>query len=419
VQPERVEALQAWVDQVDVERALEIEAEIHHDLMAELKTFAEQCPEGGGILHLGATSMDISDNAEALRVRDALDLILNKLQRFLEGFAERVQAWAEVPTMAYTHLQPAEPTTVGYRLAQYGQDFLMDWEALNRVFGKIRGKGFKGAVGTGASYGELIGLDQFSAFEERLSEELELPFFPVATQTYPRKQEYQIVSAVAGLGGSFYKFAFDLRIMQSPNFGEMNEAFRKKQVGSSAMPFKRNPIRAEKMNSLGRLLAQYPRLAWDNAAHSLLERTLDDSANRRTMLPEVFLIADELLRVGNQVIDGLELNRDAARRQMEAYGAFAATERVLMALVEAGADRQDMHEILRTYTLRAWESVQRGDPNPLVDLIVQAPEFNAYLSQEERQDLMDAGGYTGVASPRAHELAGHIQRSLQGGNVVE
>jgi adenylosuccinate lyase len=296
VKQKQVEDLKNHADSVDIERALQIEAEIQHDLMAELKTFAEQAPAGGSILHLGATSMDIEDNADVLRMRQSLELILESLHELLLIFAAQIDAWAEVPLIAFTHIQPAEPSTLGYRMATYAQDLLMDWEHLSQLQSGLRGKGFRGAVGTSASYADLMGKENLEAFERRLSEELELEFFPVTTQVYPRKQDFWVLSALASLGASLYKFAFDLRILQSPPIGELSEPFGVKQVGSSAMPFKRNPVNAEKIDSLARVLAQFPRLAWDNAAHSLLERTLDDSANRRTLLPEAFLIADELLR---------------------------------------------------------------------------------------------------------------------------
>jgi len=344
---EQLADLQMHCHQVDVPRALQIETEIQHDLMAELKAFAEQCPLGGGALHLGATSTDIEDNADVLRMRQSLDLLLEKLKALLLRFVDQVEQWAETPLMAFTHLQPAEPSTLGYRLAQYAQDLLMDWEDLRRARRNLRGKGFKGAVGTGASYAELIGGENLSEFEIRLSTRLGLPFFSVTTQTYPRKQDYRVMAALAGLGGSLYKFAFDIRLLQSPAMGELAEPFGKRQVGSSAMPFKRNPINAERIDSLGRLLAQLPRLAWDNAAHSLLERTLDDSANRRTLLPESFLIADELIQTSAKILDGLQVDQAAIERNLRTYGPFAATERVLMALGKAGADRQAMHDRLR------------------------------------------------------------------------
>jgi adenylosuccinate lyase len=405
VTPEQVADLRRAVEKVNVPRALEIEAEIQHDLMAELKTYAEQAPLGGGALHLGATSMDIEDNADVLRLRQSLTLVLEGLRGLLETFAEKIEAYAETPLIAFTHLQPAEPSTLGLRLAVYAQDLLMDWQALQACAAGLKGKGFKGAVGTGASYAELIGAENLADFEQRLSARLELPFFPVATQTYPRKQDYQVISALAGLGGSLYKFAFDLRLLQSPPIGELSEPFGKKQVGSSAMPFKRNPISAEKIDSLARLLAQMPRLAWDNAAHSLLERTLDDSANRRVLLPETFLICDELLRVARRILNGLVVNQAAMQRNLAVYGPFAATERVLMALGKAGADRQAMHERLRQHALAAWEAVQAGQPNPLADLLAVDGELLAYLPAEEIRRLMDASGHLGDAAQRARQLA--------------
>jgi adenylosuccinate lyase len=409
---EQVNDLKAHMEQIDVERALEIEAEIHHDLMAELRTFAEQSPLGGGGLHLGATSTDIEDNADVLRIQSSLDLILGRLQPILLHLAEKVEAWADLPLMAFTHLQPAEPSTLGYRLAQYAQDLLADWQALSGVRAELRGKGFKGAVGTGASYAELLGVEKLPEFEQRLSEKLGLPFFPVSTQVYPRKQDYRVIAALAGCAGSLYKFAFDLRILQSPSFGELSEPFGKKQVGSSAMPFKRNPIHAEKIDSLARLLAQMPRLAWDNAAHSLLERTLDDSANRRTLLPEAFLIMDELLLVAGKIITGLQVDKDALRHNLAVFGPFAASERVLMAASKAGADRQALHERLRVHAMAAWAELQAGKSNPLVEYVLQDPELLGVLSETELAALMDASQHIGDAPLRARQLANDIRSLL-------
>ena len=345
-------------------------------------------------------------------LRQALDLILAALRGLLLDFARQIEHWAETPLIAFTHLQPAEPSTLGYRLAGYAQDLLLDWEALQAVREGLRGKGFKGAVGSGAAYAELIGVEHLAEFEQRLSQRLELPFFPIATQVYPRKQDYALVSALAGLGGTLYKFAFDLRLLQSPPVGEWAEPFGKKQVGSSAMPFKRNPISAEKIDSLGRLLAQFPRLAWDNAAHSLLERTLDDSANRRMLLPEAFLISDELLRTAGRLVNGLVFNEEAMRRNLALYGPFAAIERVLMALSKAGADRQAMHERLRQHSLAAWPAVQAGAPNPLLDWIASDETLLAYLPAAELRRLMDASAHLGDAPARALALAEQIRLTL-------
>jgi adenylosuccinate lyase len=412
VRPEQLADLHDHSDQVDIARALQIEAEIHHDLMAELKAFAEQAPLGGGILHLGATSMDIEDNADVLRLRQSLDLLVPALANLLLALVEKVEAYAETPLIAFTHLQPAEPSTLGYRLATYTPDLLLDWEDLRRARRHLRGKGFKGAVGTSAAYAELVGVERLAEFEARLSTRLGLPFFPVATQVYPRKQDYQVLSALAGLGASLYKLAFDLRLLQSPPIGELSEPFGKQQVGSSAMPFKRNPINAEKIDSLARYLAQLPRLAWDNAAHSLLERTLDDSANRRALLPEACLMTDELLRVAVKLVAGLVVNEPALARNLARYGPFAGIERLLMALGKAGADRQAMHERLRQHALAAWEALQAGQPNPLVAAVAQDAELQRYLPAEQLRALMDAGHHVGDAPARARQLAASVRSVL-------
>jgi adenylosuccinate lyase len=413
VTPEQAADLHAHQTEIDLPRALEIETEIQHDLMAEVRVFASQCPAGGGIIHLGATSMDIEDNADALRLRQSLDLVLQSLAVLLRTLGLLIEKWADTPLMAFTHLQPAEPSTLGYRLALYGQDLLEDYQALSNQRSAIRGKGFKGAVGTSAAYAELLGVENLAAFEQKLSEKLDLSFYPVASQVYPRKQDFAVVSTLSGLGASLYKFAFDLRLLQSPTLGELSEPFGEKQVGSSAMPFKRNPIRAEKINSLARYLATLPRLAWDNAAHSLLERTLDDSANRRILLPESFLATDELLRTANGILSKLHVDETAIARNMSFYGPFAATERVLMALVKSGADRQAMHERIRTNAMQAWEVVRRGEENPLVSLMCQDVKLTEYLPEQEIRALMNSRLHVGDAAERALQMTRRIQGEVR------
>lgn len=406
VTPEQVADLKAHADQIDIERALQIEADIKHDLMAEVKTFAEQCPIGGGIIHLGATSMDIEDNADAVRVRESLDLILAAVRSVLASFAAQIEAYTDVPTMAFTHLQPAEPTTIGYRLAQYAQDLLLDLDELSHVRRGLKGKGFKGAVGTSASYIELLGSAELrDELETRIMITLNLPAFEAATQTYPRKQDWLVLNALAGLAQTLNKFAFDLRVLQSPPIGEWSEPFGAKQVGSSAMPFKRNPINAEKIDSLARYLAQLPRVAWDDAAFSLLERTLDDSANRRVILPEAFLCADELLMTARKLIEGLKIDRSGVERNFQIYAPFAATERLLMALGKAGADRQVMHEVIREHALAAWAEVGAGHPNPLIETLCADQHVAQFLKSTEVRDLLDARGYVGDAPQRARSIA--------------
>ena len=406
VTTEQVADLRAHADQIDIERALQIEADIKHDLMAEVKTFAEQCSIGGGIIHLGATSMDIEDNADALRVRESLDRILATTKTILAAFAAKIDEYADVPTMAFTHLQPAEPTTIGYRLAQYAQDLLLDVDELSHVRRGLKGKGFKGAVGTSASYIELLGsAEQRDELETRAMVALNLPAFEAATQTYPRKQDWLVLNALAGLAQTLNKFAFDLRVLQSPPIGEWGEPFGAKQVGSSAMPFKRNPINAEKIDSLARYLAQLPRIAWDDAAFSLLERTLDDSANRRLILPEAFLCADELLLTAKRLIAGLKIDRSGVERNFQIYAPFAATERLLMASVKAGADRQVMHEVIREHALAAWAVVNAGQANPLIEALCSDSAVTQFLDVVLIRSLLDARHYVGDAPQRARQIA--------------
>ncbi|MDZ4669309.1 MAG: lyase family protein, partial [Phototrophicales bacterium] len=290
VTDEQVGELRAHQDAVDIDRAHAIEAEIQHDLMAELRVFAEQAPNAGGIIHLGATSMDIEDNADAIRLKEALTLIIGQTEKVLSLLADMIDAHADHVCMAFTHLQPAEPTTIGYRLANYAQDLLADYGALKRVTVDLRGKGFKGAVGTAASYDELLHDTALTPdmMEADIMQSLGLDPFLIAHQTYPRRQDWDVMNSLASIAMTLYRLAFDVRLLQSPPFGEWAEPFGSKQVGSSAMPFKRNPINAENIDSLARYVATLPRVAWDNAAHSLLERTLDDSANRRIILAEGF-----------------------------------------------------------------------------------------------------------------------------------
>jgi adenylosuccinate lyase len=326
--------------------------------------------------------------------------------------AQKIEQYADLPCMAFTHIQPAEPTTVGYRLAQYGQDALIDYRELGRVRDQIRGKGFKGAVGSSASYTELLAGTGMTAgeLEDRVMRELGLEPFDVATQVYPRKQDWLVLNALCGLAGTLHKFSFDLRLLQSPPLGEWSEPFGAKQVGSSAMPFKRNPITSEKIGSLARYVATLPRVTWDNAAHSLLERTLDDSANRREVLPSAFLAVDEIVRATQRIVRGMRVNEGAVTRNMGVYGVFAATERVLMELVRRGADRQKMHEVIRQHTLDAWEALQSteaegGGQNPLPQLLSNEHRITEFLAADQVLALLDASSYVGDAPRRARELA--------------
>ncbi len=407
VTPEQVADLEAHVDDIDLAAALAVEQEIGHDVMAEIHVYARQCPVGGRVLHLGATTMDITDNADVLRVREALDLLKSRVRDLGLALAAQVERWADTPCMGFTHLQPAEPTTVGYRLAVTLQDVLEDYRALCWIRSRLRGKGFRGAVGTAASYSQLLSHTNISPIqlEQWALEELGLEAFAVTTQVYPRKQDWQVLMVLAGLGQTLYRFAFDVRVLQSPLVGEWSEPFGARQVGSSAMPFKRNPVHAENVNSLARYLARLPEIGWDNAAHSLLERTLDDSGNRRIVLAEAFLVADELVRRVIRIVNGLSFHTHKIQHNLQTFGTFAATERVLLEATKAGADRQEIHEIIRQHSMEAWQAIHRGQPNPLPERLASDPRITRWLSPETIYSLLDASSYLGLAPSRARAMA--------------
>ena len=411
VSAEQLADLESHADEIDIARALQIERETRHDVMAEIRAFAERCPVGGGIIHWGATSADVTDNVDVLRQREAARLLAEQLRRLLLAFARRIEETAGLTVMAHTHIQPAEPTTLGYRLAMYAQDMLADYQQLQALIAALRGKGLKGAVGSQAGFAEMLTGTEMSAgqLEALAMARLDLPFFPITGQTYTRQQDLRLIHMLTGIASTLHKFALDFRVLQSPPFGEWAEPFGRRQVGSSAMPFKRNPINAENICSLARLVAAQTAVAWDNASQSILERSLDDSANRRLYLPESFLAVDEMVRRAVALVEGMSFDREQMVRNVARYGPFAATERVLVAAVRAGADRQEAHEWLREASLQAWEAVRREEANPLIELVVDDSRLAAFLPVDQLRALMDAGGYVGTAAERAREMAAAIR----------
>ena len=408
----QLEELIAHKDDIDIERASEIEREIKHDLMAEIKTYAEQCPTAGGIIHLGATSMDALDNADVIRFREAFDIIEDKLKNLIATLSEKALEYKNVPTMAFTHIQPAEITTIGYRLAQCIQDLNDDLDDLVYVKQRLRGKGFKGAVGTMASYTELLKDSPISAreMEDEAMAELGIKAFTASTQIYTRKQDIRIIEVLSKIACTLSKFSLDFRILQSPPIGEFSEPFGKHQVGSSAMPFKRNPINSEKIDSLSRLISSAYMSAWQNASMTILERSLDDSANRRIFIPESFIALDEMLMTEIRIVSGMNIHSAATERLMADYGIFSATERVLMEAGKRGANRQEMHEVIRELSLKAWEKVQKGESNPLRGEMMEEKRILAYLTKEEIDSLLDASSYTGEAAERTERVVQEAAR---------
>ncbi|MCF0237548.1 MAG: adenylosuccinate lyase [Sphaerochaetaceae bacterium] len=395
--------LMAHMEEIDIPKALEIESVIHHDLMAEIKTYENQCPIGGGIIHLGCTSMDVLDNADALRLRSSLDIIIEETKTLLKAFIEKIKMWDDVPCMAFTHIQSAEVTTVGYRLALVVQDLSVALSSLEQARNSVKGKGFKGAVGSMASFDLLLEDSPIKTLElEKIAmDDLDLPYFDGASQVYPRSQDLTIMQSLDFLCCVLSKFALDFRMMQSTAIGEWSEPFGKNQVGSSAMPFKRNPINCEKVDSLCRYVHSLTSVSWENNSVNILERTLDDSANRRLYLPQAFLSCDEILITLTKVVKGMNIHEAAIKRNLTSYGVFAATEKLLMATVKKGANRQKMHEIIRENSLKAWQCVQEGRENNLKELLSTDPEVLSFLSGDEVLSLLDASTYTG----RATELA--------------
>ena len=395
-------ASKATAEHVDIKRAHELERKIRHDLMAELRTFAEQTGQGGGKLHLGATSMDIEDNSDAIIFRKALELTLSRLVNCLEATREKVMRHKGMVCMAWTHLQPAEPTTVGYRLANYAQDLLMDIELLETARDRfVLGKGMKGAVGTSASFSKLLGSGKDARkLESKVMKALGLDYFPLSTQTYPRKVDMIMLSCLASIAASCHKFGLDLRVLQSPGFGELSEPIEEFQVGSSAMPFKKNPVTAERMCSLARLVSAFPSVAFANAANSILERTLDDSASRRVVIPEAFLAIDECLMIYERLMRGLKVYTAMIERNLEKYGPFAGTEAVMMKLMEKGGDRQAIHELIRVQSFIAWDVMMKGRPNPLAKMLIENTAISSKLTPAEVKKLLDPRLHTGDAEER-------------------
>lgn len=407
VRPEELRDLEKHENEVDIERIGEIEKETKHDVVAAIREFAEKAKVGGGKIHLGATSMDIVDNADMLRMKEAMEIVHKRVSELLHLFAEKIERYATMPCMGWTHLQPAEPTTVGYRLASYAQDLLLDVSAaqsIQSVF--MKGKGLKGAVGTSASYGD-------PRAEMEVMKALNIEAFSVTTQVYPRKADYWILSVLASVAQSVAKFAEDLRILHSPSIGEWSEPFGKKQVGSSAMPFKKNPVNSEKICSLARFISALPHVAWENATLSHLERTLDDSANRRVVIPEAFLALDEMLITALRILEGMGINEKRIAYNLAQYGPFAATEVIIIEAVKRGANRQEMHELLRELSMVAWRGVQEGNPNPIEKLLVSEKTLIRYMNPGEIKALLDVSLLTGTAPLRARKLVKLIKETLK------
>jgi adenylosuccinate lyase len=400
---DQIAALRRAAPGLDLERVAEIERRTRHDVVAHLRHFAEQAGDAGGILHLGATSAFITDNTDAVLARDALRLLAGRLTHAAAELAAFARANRAVPTLAYTHLQPAQLTTVGKRACLWLQDLLLDLAEVRHRLAGLRCRGVKGTTGTQASFLTLFHGDsaQVRRLDQRLAERLGFAAsFPITGQTYPRKQDSAVLQTLAGIAESCHKLGTDLRLLQG--LGELAEPFDDEQVGSSAMAYKRNPVRSERMCGLARRLITDSLNGPLNAATQWLERSLDDSANRRLVLADSFLTADAILGLAGHIAGGLVVRQEAVRAHVVRELPFMATETLLMQAALRGGDRQELHERLRVYSFEAQAAVAQGAENPLVDRILADPDFR--LGRAEVESWLDPVAFTGRAAQQVDEF---------------
>jgi len=412
------EALEQMLDHLevtadDLERVREYERQTRHDVMAHLQAFADLAPAAKPILHLGATSAYVGDNADLIVTRDALDLVITRVLAVAAGLAAFAEKWADEPALGMTHFQPAQPTTVGKRACLWLQDFLLDLERLRFERERIKLRGVKGTTGTQATFLELFDGDheKVRALDRRVAETLGFSScYPVTGQTYPRKVDAFVLDALSGVAQSASKFATDVRLLA--RLKEVREPLAEGQVGSSAMPYKANPMRSERVTALARWLMVLAANPAQTAASQWLERTLDDSANRRMALPEAFLSADAILRIVHNVVDGLQVFPAMVARNLAEELPLMASEAILMEGVRRGGDRQALHERLRIHSRSAAVAVlEEGRENPFIELVAGDPEVP--LDRDELDALLDPARFVGRAPAQVREfLAEHVRPVL-------
>lgn len=396
--------MRAHLDDADLAAAAEYERRFRHDVMAHVHQFGDQAPAARRVIHLGATSAFVTDNADLIVMRDGLRLLLGRVVALLEALDRFAAAHAAVPCLAYTHFQPAQLTTVGKRATLWMQDFALDVEELLHRIATLRFRGCKGTTGTQASFLELFGGDHAKVRE--LDRRVSAAFgfaapFPVTGQTYPRKADSTVLDVLSGLAQSAAKMATDLRLLQHE--GELLEPFESEQIGSSAMAYKRNPMRAERICALARFVVSLQQNGAQTASTQWLERTLDDSANRRLALPEAFLATDALLMLAVNVAQGLEVRPGVIAARVAEQMPFMATERWLMLGTKAGGDRQALHEVVRRNAMAVSAAVAEGGRNDLLERLGAAPEFRNVPAAALQAEL-DPTRYTGRAAEQVAEF---------------
>ena len=405
ITPEMVAELEAHVDDINYEVAIEREKLVRHDVMSHVYAYGQQCPKAAGIIHLGATSCYVGDNTDIIVMRQGLELVRKKLIGVLAKLAKFAEEYKDMPCMAYTHCQPAQPTTVGKRATLWANELVMDLNEIDHRLATLQLRGVKGTTGTQASFMELFkgDADKIRAVDASIAEEMGFDseaVIPVSGQTYSRKVDAFILNALAGIAQSCMKFATDLRLLA--NFKEMEEPFEKNQIGSSAMPYKRNPMRCERICALSRYLMVDVLNPSFTTGTQWFERTLDDSANRRISLPEGFLCADAVLRLCQSVTNGLHVNEKIVERTLREYLPFLATENIMMEAVKRGGDRQELHEKIRQHSMAATARMKEGESCDLLDRLAADPAFG--MTRAELDAVMEPSLYIGRCKEQVERL---------------
>ncbi len=403
ITPDMIEELKANKDNINYDDARAREKEVRHDVMSHVYAYGLQCPKAKGIIHLGATSCYVGDNTDIIVMKEALKLIKKKLVCVIDELAKFAKEYKDLPTLAFTHFQPAQPTTVGKRATLWINEFMIDLEDLDYVSGSLKLLGSKGTTGTQASFRELFNDDDetIDKIDPMIAEKMGFEScYPVSGQTYSRKVDTRVLNILAGIAASAHKMSNDIRLLQ--HLKEVEEPFEKSQIGSSAMAYKRNPMRSERIASLSRYViidALNPAIT---SATQWFERTLDDSANKRISIAEAFLATDGILELCLNVVDGLVVNDKVVNKHLMAELPFMATENLMMDAVKAGGDRQEMHEEVRKLSMEAGKHIkQEGKDNDLLDLIAADPKFNT--TKEALEAKMNPADYVG-RSPRQVEV---------------
>lgn len=405
---EQIEELKAHADDINYEDAKKREKEVRHDVMSHVYAYGLQCPKAKGIIHLGATSCYVGDNTDIIVMTEALRLVRKKLINVMAELAKFANEYKALPTLAFTHFQPAQPTTVGKRATLWLNELLLDLEDLDHVLGSMKLLGSKGTTGTQASFLELFDGDhtKIRALDKKIAEKMGFEAcFAVSGQTYSRKVDTRVLNVLAGIAASAHKFSNDIRLLQ--HLKEIEEPFEKSQIGSSAMAYKRNPMRSERMASLANYVmvdALNPAIV---SATQWFERTLDDSANKRLSVPEAFLAVDGILDLYMNVVDGLVVYDKVITKRLMSELPFMATENIMMDAVKNGGDRQELHERIRELSMQAGARVKReGLDNNLLELIAADPAFN--MSLEDLQKTMNPAKYTGRAKEQVEEFLSEV-----------